>query len=128
MCSDVRRYVTPSCRFPAAKPVAYALAEDKARGVVWQTTPGKLVRHEGVFSIDQTQKGTKGKLVGHLRKDVQMALDNYNTWQRFAEAASVEHDSEKLTYLIQQLNNALDEEDMKNSSDETCPDGIRFAF
>ncbi len=47
-----------------------------------------------------------------------MAVDNYNTWQSFAEAASVEHDSEKLAHLIQQLNNALDKEERKNSSDE----------
>ena len=74
-----------------------------------------------MFSIDQTQNGLKGKLVEHLRKGFQMALDNYNTWQSFAKAASVEHDSEKLTHLIQQLNNALDEEDRKNSSDAILP-------
>jgi len=42
-----------------------------------------------------------------------MPQDVYNTWQDFARAASVEQDREKLLYLIQQLNHALDEEDRK---------------
>jgi hypothetical protein len=42
-----------------------------------------------------------------------MGQDNYNTWQSFAKAASVEHDSKKLTYLIEELNRALGEEDQK---------------
>jgi hypothetical protein len=42
-----------------------------------------------------------------------MAKDIHNTWQQFAEAASVEHDSDKLMHLIQQLHSALDEEDRK---------------
>jgi hypothetical protein len=42
-----------------------------------------------------------------------MSKDFYNTWQSFAEAASVEHDSEKLAHLIEQLNLALEEEDRK---------------
>jgi hypothetical protein len=45
-----------------------------------------------------------------------MAKDLYNTWQKFAEAASVEHDSDKLMHLIQQLHTALDEEDRKAPS------------
>ena len=40
-----------------------------------------------------------------------MAKDIHNTWQKFAAAASVEHDSDKLMHLIQQLYRALDEKD-----------------
>ncbi len=43
-----------------------------------------------------------------------MPQDIYNTWQSFARAASVEYDSEKLGHLIQQLNHALDEEDLND--------------
>ena len=42
-----------------------------------------------------------------------MSKDFYNTWQTFAEAASVEHDSAKLTHLIEQLNLALEAEERK---------------
>jgi hypothetical protein len=42
-----------------------------------------------------------------------MSQDLYNTWQTFAKAASVEHDSEKLAHLVQQLNRALAEEDQR---------------
>jgi len=42
-----------------------------------------------------------------------MPQDVYHTWQDFARAASVEQDSKKLVYLIQQLNHALDEHDRK---------------
>ena len=39
-----------------------------------------------------------------------MPQHSYSTWQDFARAASIEQDSKKLAYLIQQLNRALDEE------------------
>jgi len=42
-----------------------------------------------------------------------MSKDFYNTWQSFAEAASVEHDSAKLAHLIEQLNLALEAEERK---------------
>jgi len=45
-----------------------------------------------------------------------MGKDLYNTWQKFAEAASVEHDSDKLMHLIQQLNSALDDADERAPS------------
>jgi hypothetical protein len=55
-----------------------------------------------------------------------MAKEIHNTWQKFAAAASVEHDSDKLMHLIQQLHNALDEEERKapspNNSALTEPD------
>jgi len=51
-----------------------------------------------------------------LGKGSVMAQDLHNTWQKFAEAASVEHDSEKLMHLIQQLHSALDEKDGKAPS------------
>ena len=43
-----------------------------------------------------------------------MTRDFYNTWQDLARTASVDHDFERLTHLIQQLNRALDEEDQRN--------------
>jgi hypothetical protein len=42
-----------------------------------------------------------------------MSKDFYNTWQSFAEAASVEHDSAKLAHLVEQLNHALEAEERK---------------
>jgi hypothetical protein len=39
-----------------------------------------------------------------------MTRDFYNTWQDLARRASVDHDFEKLTRLVQQLNRALHEE------------------
>jgi hypothetical protein len=45
-----------------------------------------------------------------------MAKDIDNTWQKFAEAASVEYDSDKLMHLIKQLHSALDEKDGKAPS------------
>jgi hypothetical protein len=45
-----------------------------------------------------------------------MAKDIHNTWQKFAAAASVEQDSDKLMHLIRQLHSALDEEDRKAPS------------
>jgi hypothetical protein len=44
-----------------------------------------------------------------------MAKDLHNTWQKFAEAASVEQNSDRLMHLIEQLHRALDEEDRKAS-------------
>lgn len=67
-------------------------------------------------NVAQTRNGTVGNVVGDLRKVPAMAKDLYNTWQQFAEAASVEHDSDKLMHLIQQLHSALDEEDRKAPS------------
>jgi len=45
-----------------------------------------------------------------------MAKYLHNTWQQFAEAASVEHDSDKLMHLIKQLHSALDEKGGKAPS------------
>jgi hypothetical protein len=42
-----------------------------------------------------------------------MSKDFYNTWQSFAEAASVEHDSAKLAHLIEQLKLDLEAEERK---------------
>ncbi len=44
-----------------------------------------------------------------------MSHGDPNTWQHFAEAASVEHDSEKLMQLVEKLNGALDEQDRKGN-------------
>jgi hypothetical protein len=67
-------------------------------------------------NVAQTRNGTVGNVVEDPRKVPVMAKDLYNTWQKFAEAASVEHDSNKLMHLIQQLHSALDEEDRKAPS------------
>ncbi len=42
-----------------------------------------------------------------------MSTDDSKTWESFAKAASVEHDSQKLMDLVDQLNGALDKEDRK---------------
>jgi hypothetical protein len=64
-------------------------------------------------NVAQTRNGTVGNVVEDLERIPVMAKDLHNTWQKFAEAASVEHDSDKLMHLIQQLHSALDEEDRK---------------
>jgi hypothetical protein len=68
-------------------------------------------------NVAQTRNGTTGSVVDDLRNRIPaMAKDLYNTWQKFAEAASVEQDSDKLMHLIQQLHRALDEEDGRTPS------------
>ncbi len=44
-----------------------------------------------------------------------MAHEESSTWQGFAEAASIEHDSEKLMQLVEKLNGALDEQTRKGN-------------
>jgi len=52
-----------------------------------------------------------------------MPTDDPNTWQSFAKAASVEHDSAKLMNLVDQLNGALDKEERKtNLPSKSAPD------
>lgn len=64
-----------------------------------------------MVNIEQTRDVTKGYFVSHQERGLRMPQYDCNKWQDFATAASVEQDPQKLLQLIQQLNEALDEEE-----------------